>query len=364
PLQPVTLKVNQYLGSIVSTEDVTPGWYWIVVCVSFKDVDLGKLDTLSLDMIISDEALNTYTMDRTCKTILDKDEVQRIPKDDFTRLRLHRQVAVSVHGVDTHLAFILTANAGSNIADPLPSFELHYLELWASDYQPSAGVGDHVIYGDGVPDEIIRVGAGCDTSISGSLGVKACDLSVPESHAVTIHFTPGQAHIEVWDLKQSKDKCVIGQPYQHLEPCARASFPVSPDITHPVANYHLGVMIGISSSGSQVAVSCLEKADDHFPMTFFQSSPIAPADMDLSLPWTLERVDRGCKDLVEFYGDGMFHTCDIENSQENERFFTFAGTSFNVYSINGPWTQLYSLELMQDIDDWEPPAWALYQSLR
>ncbi|KAF9193485.1 hypothetical protein BGZ50_007415 [Haplosporangium sp. Z 11] len=365
PLGPVTMTANQYLGSLVSTEDITPGWYWIVVCVSFKDVDLDKLDTLRLNTVIADDKLNMFTMARMCETILDKDEIQRIPKDDFTRLRLHRQIAVRVFGVDTHLAFELVANAGSNNSEPFPSFELHYLELWASDYRPSDGVQDHVVYGSDIPDEIIRVGANCDTSISGPISVKAYDFSASGRHAATIYFTPGRAHIEVWDLQQSKDRRVIGQPYRHLEPCARASFPVSADITSPVANYHLDVMIDISSSGSQVATTCIDKAENHFPLTFFQSSPTAPADKDLSLPWTLERVDRDCKGLVDYYGFGMFHTCDNENSQEeNERFFTFEGTSFNVYSTNGAWIQLYSLELTQAIDNWQPPAWALFQSLR
>ncbi|KAF9927301.1 hypothetical protein BGZ67_007565, partial [Mortierella alpina] len=270
-------------------------------------------------------------------------------KDDFARLRLHRQIEINDKVDDclwVQIALEALAGSGKEV-----SFDLHYIELASPNFKSAAGVKDHVLWGEGKPDQFIRVGAHAATDTKEPIAIAAYDFSVLGNYAATLYFTTGEAHIDVWDLRASSNLVSTGKSQAITTPLAHTSFTVAKELTTYAAICKEELLVSISSTGSQVVMGYVDESEHAVPLRIYRCSPTAPADRGFSEPWDLRKAPKICESLQNYFGYGSFHISDLDDSKaENERYFTFNGTEFDLYSTDGEWAQLYSLPLGVDKD--------------
>ncbi|KAF9952386.1 hypothetical protein BGZ70_000617 [Mortierella alpina] len=361
PLASVPIGNDVDFLAFLSTKNVAPGWYWVVFGVSFKDTDGSILDKLKFEVLNGDTRGNFYTMIYPCTAVVENAEFADLPKDEFARLRLHRQIKISDEDDEClWVQIALKALAGS---EKEVSFDLHYIELASPKFKSAAGVKDYILWGEGKPDQFIRVGAHTATDAKKPISIAAYDFSVFGTYAATLYFTADEAHIDVWDLRTSSQLDSTGKPQAITTPLAHTSFAVSTQLTTYDALCKAELQVSISSAGSQVVMGYVDESEHAVPLHIYRCSPTAPADRDLSEPWELEKVPMTCESLHNYFGYGSFHISDMDDSKaENERYFTFNGTEFDVYSTDGEWVQLYSLSLGVDKDPLDGAEFDLYST--
>ncbi|KAF9285201.1 hypothetical protein BGZ68_004093, partial [Mortierella alpina] len=360
PLTPVPISSEGSFLAFLSTRSVVPGWYWVVFGVSLKDMDGSGVDNIEFDVMNGDTSGTYYTMVQS--TPVQQSSKNRISwiclcrahnyrslhmvaKDEFARLRLHRQIEINGKADDC-LWVQIELEALSGLGEV--SFDLHYIELASPNFRSAAGVKDHVLWGEGKPDQLIRVGAQEARAVDKPIVIKAYQFSVSGTYAATLYFTTGEAHIDVWDLRASSQPVPTGKPLAITTPLAHISLPVAEELTTYDALCKAEVQISISSTGSQVVMGYADKSEHAIPLSIYRCHPTAPADRDLSETWKLEKA---CENLHNYFGFGSFHSSDLDDFKtENERYFTFDGIEFNLYSTDGEWVQLYSLSLGLDKD--------------
>ncbi|KAG0309161.1 hypothetical protein BGZ98_004907 [Dissophora globulifera] len=328
PTKPVVVEYPGGFEARLPMDDVPVGTYELVFCASLKDAT-----AVTEDMWIrtANEAKDGF--------IFTPEEVQHMPKDDFTRFKLHRQVDFEDRERD--LKFQIIATAGDHSG---PLYEIHYIEIRSNQSKPIPGVLEHVLYGDGKPDQIVAVGQ-YGKAFKESVNIRAFDVSDNGGHAATLYFADGLAHVDVWDLHGGGNRTSLMQPQVYNVASAHTMFNI-PNSVAVSADIKPGQLsINISSSGSQVAVcSDNEVKDGGIPFRVFRSALAAPADKNLSDPWKLVKAKTVCDN--SHYNLASFYREDINNSDEDaERFWTCDGRSFTVYSIGGNWNRLYTLSM-------------------
>ncbi|KAF9574332.1 hypothetical protein EC968_006839 [Mortierella alpina] len=349
PLEPVPISSDGSFLAFLSTRSVSPGWHWVIFGVSFKNMDGNSLDNIAFRVLNGDTQGTFYTMTHPCGASVGSRDFVDLPKSKFARLRLHRQIEISENVDDclwVKIALEALEGSGKEI-----SFELHYIELASLNVKSAAGVKDHVLWGEGKPDQFVRVGAHSTYDAKRPIAIAAYDFSVFGTYAATLYFTTGEAHVDVWDLRTSGNVTSTDKPKTITKPLAHTSFPVPKQLTAHAALCKAELVISISSAGSQVVVGYAEEFEQSIPLRVYKCSPMAPADRDLSEPWELQKIPKICENLRNYFGYGSFHISDQDDSRaENERYFTFNGREFDLYSTDGEWVQLYSLSLGVDRD--------------
>ncbi|KAF9275746.1 hypothetical protein BGZ68_010533, partial [Mortierella alpina] len=354
-----------------------------------------------------------YTKDYTWETAIQRDEIDSLPRTKFARLRLHRQIEVTPGTALSVSIKVETAWGCEEVAGPL---DLHYFELAYHDIRCE----DHILWGEGKPDQYIRMGddAARETrpiaieaygfSPTGMLAVTAyftrssdtqvpaCtpipthdrsqtseslyDLDQDRSHISSSIYTDCVAHIDVWDLSVPSGQIVSYDPQAITTPVKRLSFPVRM-LKKPPGDSHEKKSpgdsedqspddppipplptISISSTGLHIVMKV------GWEITRMHATPllIFRAEQNSPVTYDYKRVQKTCQRIQEYYGYGAFHHTDkINPKAENERYFNFHGSNFDVYSTNGAWKQLYSLSFGIDGVLRRPEnMFYLYQSLR
>ncbi|KAF9200554.1 hypothetical protein BGZ49_009197 [Haplosporangium sp. Z 27] len=332
PLPAVVVRAGPRWKCTLDISTLEPGWYSVVFCVSFKNMDTKALESLTIDARQLDDDNHGVFMPKTCKTIVGNDELRNIPTERFTRLRLHRQIELDASG-PMELSFSFGSGA-------IGSFELRYVTLESGQN----GVYDHVLYGEGKPQQFISVGQGRDASHSRTLSVHSYAISSSGSHAVTLYFDDGRAFLEVWDLRDSKEHSLSPVPRVHSSPVAR-TFIKAFTASHPDL---MDISLSISSFGSQMVIHSAEPSESGIPCHIFNCEPPAPADHDLSKPWNLSLLPV-CEGLRGYYGYGAFHfTTNDVPYEKDERYITCDGSTVNIFDIHEGWSRLRVLTLSVD----------------
>ncbi|KAF9360155.1 hypothetical protein BGX26_010401 [Mortierella sp. AD094] len=346
PLPAVVVRAGPRWKCTLDISTLEPGWYSVVFCVSFKNMDTKALESLTINARQLDDDNHGVYMAKTCKTTISNEELRSIPTERFTRLRLHRQIELGATG-PMELSFSFGRGA-------IGSFELRYVTLEAGQN----GVYDHVLYGEGKPQQFISVGHGREVSHRRTLNVHSYAISSSGSHAVTLYFDDGRAFLEIWDLRESREHALSSIPRVHSTPVARA-FINAFTASHPDL---MDISLSISSFGTQVVIHSAEPSESGIPCHIFNCEPPAPADHDLTKPWSLSLMPV-CEGLRGYYGYGAFHFSTNDAPYEkDERYITCDGSTVNVFNIHGGWSRLRVLTLSVEAN--LDAALAIFLSMR
>jgi len=181
--------------------------------------------------------------------------------------------------------------------------------------------------------------------------MKAFDISDTGDHAVTLYYSGTKAHIEVWDLKETKSDNGSSRPHILDQPYAHATI----DISLPLSEGTLRcpVVIDINSTGAQVTICTVvgQSDDPGIPFQVFQTPPRTAVRIgaDPTAPWELGKVETICDG--QYFALTSHHWSDPTNSNvKDERFWVSDGRSFTVYSTHGRWSALYTLEMQPQPD--------------
>ncbi|KAG0000829.1 hypothetical protein BGZ65_004027, partial [Modicella reniformis] len=309
-------------------------------------MDTKALQSLIIDAKQLDDDNHPVYQAKTCRTVIDNDELRTIPTERFIRLRLHRQIELDAGG-----PMELSFNFGSGA---IGSFELRYVTLESGQN----GIYDHVLYGEGRPQQLISVGHGKHGSHSLTLNVHSYAISSSGSHAVTLYFDDGRAFLEIWDLRDSREETLSSTPLIHNTPIARS------DINASTTSYPdpTDISLSISGFGSQVALHSVRSSENGITCHIFNCEPPAPADHDMSKPWSLS-LTTVCNGLKGYYGYGAFHFNTTESPREkDEQYLTFDGSTVSLYNIHGVWSRIRILTL--SIEPNLDAALAMFLSMR
>ncbi|KAK3841446.1 MAG: hypothetical protein J3R72DRAFT_156311 [Linnemannia gamsii] len=204
PVMSAILKTGQknVWTNKASLKDVPAGWYWVVFCISFDTLDLGQLSTMLFDARRGNATNHLTLMKHTCKTQLGADEIQNNLKEKarkgggILRLRLHRQIEVTMEEEYLHLTIGAKIRSSLEHTMPTQSFTLHYVELGTNCFQSSSPDlsidrrDDYILYGEGRPHQMIAV----DRDIQGrsekaaATKISAYGISDKAEFAVTLHL--------------------------------------------------------------------------------------------------------------------------------------------------------------------------------
>lgn len=196
-----------------------------------------------------------------------------------------------------------------------------------------------------MPDYFISVGAD-EPSRTKAVTIAAYELSDTKYHAVTLHFTPGEGHVNLWDLRAPENYEAGNKRSRPItRPIGYVSFPVSPNLTAPEVLKEYCPLAVVSSSGSQIVVGSEGKTPYGIPFQAFQLHHQALKDKDAYSPADLTRVPHFCPDLASYYGHGNFHRIEPASTDEkDERFLAYNGITLEVYDTES-WSRIYRLEL-------------------
>ncbi|KAF9925249.1 hypothetical protein BGZ67_008799 [Mortierella alpina] len=111
-----------------------------------------------------------------------RNEIRCLPRTKSARLKLHRQIEFRS---DTALCISIKVETVPGCNEDV-SFDLDYFELACS----SVCSEDHVLWGEGKPDQFIRIGAEYSGCESVPIAIEASDVSATGELAVTVYFNP------------------------------------------------------------------------------------------------------------------------------------------------------------------------------
>ncbi|KAF9968057.1 hypothetical protein BGZ70_006971 [Mortierella alpina] len=260
-----------------------------------------------------------------------------IPKNEDTRLRLHqiiKPISINVFGGHFEVSFEFPPYAEG-------SFELQYIELNNS----LPGPQDLLIYGDDKPQDIFRVGR---VDLSDEIAkILAYTVSSSGMHVATLMYQGGQLLIDVWDLPaRNNSKAITADPQYHSTPGAYASFTAKESICYS-EQFDITFLLTLSSCGSEVAFGSLEPSTEHeFSLQVLKSNFKAPADHDISRPWSLE-VAPAIASLEDYYGCYTFYTIagTAEEPLDKERFLACDGQTVLIYDVMPEWRLVHTITL-------------------
>ncbi|KAF9973104.1 hypothetical protein BGZ75_001265, partial [Mortierella antarctica] len=93
-----------------------------------------------------------------------------------------------------------------------------------------------------------------------------------------------------------------------------------------------------------MAVGWAKSAVHATPFLIFRRTADDSEEWNQSAAYSYKPIPRICSNLQAFFGYGAFHNTDQHDPNcDNECYFNFHGSTFDVYSTNGGWKQLYSL---------------------
>ncbi|KAG9321536.1 hypothetical protein KVV02_007981 [Mortierella alpina] len=337
PQPPVTVDVSEpWKCSIALDERIPTGWFSIILGMSFKNV--AHLETMDIHVshqaIYFDPAIEITRIG----TILRKEELDSISRNEDTRLRLHqiiKPISIHIFGGHFEVSFEFPPYAEG-------SFELQYIEL--NNSLPEAH--DLVVYGDDKPQDIFRVGRVNMTQYDVAK-ILAYTVSSSGMHVATLTYQGGQLLIDVWDLPtRNNSKAMTVEPQYHSTPSAHASFTAKESICYS-EQFDITFLLTLSSTGSEVAFGCLEPSTEHeFTCQVLKSNFKAPADHDISRPWSLEESS-AIAGLENYYGCYTFYTiaATTDETSDRERFLACNGQSVLIYDVTPEWQLVHTITL-------------------
>ncbi|KAF9932497.1 hypothetical protein FBU30_008070 [Linnemannia zychae] len=329
--------------SAMKMDGINIGWYWIVVCVSLKNLDRSKASNLTVDVYRREANQEDWLWtDNSCETVVRSEELENIPGEDFVRIRLHRQLMIEDIEEDIQLR-IFVGNNDDN--DNAGSLDVHYFELGTNTFDSPSGVKDHIIYGDGIPDYFITVGAN-ELSRTQAIEIQTYMISDTKNYAVTVHYTPGECHINVWDLRCPDDYIPGNKKSRPITtPIGYTSFHVSPQLTDPQLLKEYSTVASISSSGMQVVVGSEREMPNAIPFQVFRMSTGSSIEKAAPVTANLIRVPSISQHLASYFGIGVFHRMDTTSTDDkDERYIVYNGLTLEVYDTQN-WSRIYSLDL-------------------
>ncbi|KAF9140196.1 hypothetical protein BGX30_006901 [Mortierella sp. GBA39] len=427
PVEPATIRAipSKVWTNKASLKDVPPGWYWVVFCVSFDGLDLDQITTMHFDAERGDALNNMGTLTNSCKTRLTTHEIKHNLKQKasmgMVRLRMHRQIEVT--GKEEYLHLCVAAKSRSTFQpSEIPLFKLHYVELGTSSFRSATGEEDYVLYGFGNPDQVITVDRGPSSpERPTATKIRTFGISDKGEFAVTLHLRESNASpaspttsntgatvitvdaatstatldnppsstvptidgrrprvhavISVWDIRSSTNSidvdvkaCPDWGPLQYSLPCAEIDNELPDMLASPEAWKRFHACISISTKGTKVALCGIETTYGALPFVAYDNLP-AYADQ-VREPRTFTKRPT-CKGLELFSGHCVFHRIDPDqfdhhdDNNDNERFITFNGSVFEVYSTKSSgWIRLHRITLTLDLSLNRPHFYVFVQSLR
>ncbi|KAF9988207.1 hypothetical protein BGZ75_009826 [Mortierella antarctica] len=309
PQPPVTVDVSEpWKCSIALDERIPTGWFSIILGVSFKNVT--HLETM--DILVSHQAIY---FDPAIEII--------------------KPISIHIFGGHFEVSFEFPPYAEG-------SFELQYIEL--NNSLPEAQ--DLVVYGDDKPQDIFRVGRVNMTQYDVAK-ILAYTVSSSGMHVATLTYQGGQLLIDVWDLPtRINSKTMTDEPQYHSTPSAHASFTAKESICYS-EQFDITFLLTLSSTGSEVAFGCLEPSTEHeFTCQVLKSNFKAPADHDISRPWSLE-LSSAIAGLENYYGCYTFYTiaATTDETSDRERFLACNGQSVLIYDVTPEWHLVHTITL-------------------
>ncbi|KAF9936040.1 hypothetical protein BGZ67_002729 [Mortierella alpina] len=309
PQPPVTVDVSEpWKCSIALDERIPTGWFSIILGVSFKNVT--HLETM--DIRVSHQAIY---FDPAIEII--------------------KPISIHIFGGHFEVSFEFPPYAEG-------SFELQYIEL--NNSLPEAH--DLVVYGDDRPQDIFRVGRVNMTQYDVAK-ILAYTVSSSGMHVATLTYQGGQLLIDVWDLPTRINwKTMTDEPQYHSTPSAHASFTAKESICYS-EQFDITFLLTLSSTGSEVAFGCLEPSTEHeFTCQVLKSNFKAPADHDISRPWSLE-LSSAIAGLENYYGCYTFYTiaATTDETSDKERFLACNGQSVLIYDVTPEWHLVHTITL-------------------
>ncbi|KAF9959765.1 hypothetical protein BGZ65_000070 [Modicella reniformis] len=350
PTQPVTVHVNdEWSAELPMKGVVEAGHYRVVLCVTPRCTDLSSIKGVEIECVMArsdgDYVLNLH--DTATETSVPREEIYKFPPERFTRLKMHKQVynydEVASLYVNIEFEMENENENGKDGGDKSPFMDIHYIEIEANQARPRED-RDHVVYGDGMPSQIIRVGVD-NMPYTRPVEITSFNFSDSGEFVATIYFTEGLAHVDVWDLNAKSSS----SPQVSTTPCAQTTFPVSKIFNNSNTWSYVEVNLKISRTGSQVALCTEEESGNGISFRVFKMAPAAPVDHDPSRPWSLKRATTICDG--GFYSAFAYHSSDPLNAkEEDERFCICDGLSFTVFSTEDNWTQMYKLSMQHQLN--------------
>ncbi|KAF9080924.1 hypothetical protein BGX27_005168, partial [Mortierella sp. AM989] len=251
PIKPILTETEKTKWSCeMLMEKAEVGYYDVVLCVSLKNVKLDVLRWMRFHVFGVMEDGAPHGSHYSQKTTVPKEELRDFPNDDFVHLRLHRQVLC--HNVTKGLRVEITFDLDDNVKTQ-PSFEIHYVQLESNNGRLRAESNDHVIYGKGKPDQVIRIGMDIEPFVP-SINICACSVSVTGSHAITFHQVGKVGYLNIWDLQSNSAlKETLDKPQILSVPCAQAIIDLG-DI-YIAAQEYMSANAKISATGSYATIA-------------------------------------------------------------------------------------------------------------
>ncbi|KAK3809496.1 MAG: hypothetical protein J3Q66DRAFT_354035 [Benniella sp.] len=338
---PATIQSAQQAQFKLPMQGIPVGNYGLVICVSFNDINIDDIEQWILDIRPSSDEGMLYSLDNSSTTVVKKDELVGLAKKNFIRFRIHSAVD---HLVDTRSQFVTMRLDCKDRVDPHPSFEIHYIEL-DTNLLRSADTSDRILFGERKPTFIIGVGP--DDQPKKPKSMQAFDISDTGKHAVTLYYSGTKAHIEVWDLEETKGNSGLSSPQILHKPYAHATIDIA-RLSEGILKWP--VAININFTGTQVAICTAVSQQDNpdIPFRVFRAPPRTAVQIgiDHPVPWELEKVRTICDG--QYFALASHHRGDP--TSPNERFWVSDGRSFTVYNTSGSWSALYTLD-MQPLPD-------------
>ncbi|KAF9361019.1 hypothetical protein BGX26_006571 [Mortierella sp. AD094] len=320
PQSPILIPACRDWKCLLDIKMVEKGWYSMVFCISFKSTSTNLSDTLVIDAKELDQGKYPVYMAKKCRTIAGHNEIRTIARATPTRLRLFREIELQAGGW-----MEVMVNLGlSDLSD----CELHYVEIDYGQAEPE----DHMLYGEGAPQQIISVGLS-RVHLQKTISIHTTEVSSTGNHAVTLCFDRGLAIVEVWSLQKYQEETSASPLVRHTKPYAQGSFKATLT-NHPDFR---DINLSVSSSGLQVVLHSNEPSINGIPCHVFRCDQ-RPADgygpsssftmVEMPLPNSLEG----------FFGHGSFHCYTSKSSEEwKERYITCDGKSVEIYNPIGSW---------------------------
>jgi WD40 repeat protein len=181
--------------------------------------------------------------------------------------------------------------------------------------------------------------------------IQAFDISDTGEHVVTLYYSGTKAHIEVWDLKETKGNNGSSEPNILRQAYAHTTI----DISTPLAEGMLQwpVAIDINCTGTQVTICTVVGGPDDpgIPFQVLQAPPRTAVQVCVSplSPWEMKMVETICDG--QYFALASYRRINsTKPNGEDERFWVTDGRSFTVFNINGRWSALYRLEIQPQPD--------------
>ncbi|GJJ71262.1 hypothetical protein EMPS_03612 [Entomortierella parvispora] len=353
PVKPLTVRFGlETSWSVVMDPDgITPGWYCLTICVSLKNLNVDPMNKLTFEVYRMNNETNVMTTSYATSVVLMGDallELNECKEQEYLKLELCNEIYLDSSGY-VYLEIKAESSAES-------SLEIHYLDVAPYRYVPLSKRDYKVLYGEGIPDQIINVTQ--PTEIDQTYTVHTYDVSDSGLYLVTLSFASGCANLELWNIEAAPPitttmESAGGEPQQITIPLACTSFAFPKKLTDGT-DTDGEVSLSVSYYGSKIALFGSQKKKDYsIPSSVFRCRPKAPTDGSFSQPWELERAPHICEDeeeLREVYGNGSFNISDRKNMDEkHERFIFSDSLTISVYDTSTErWTLMHRIRISSE----------------